>query len=238
MSIIALIPARAGSVRIPGKNMKLLAGHPLIAYTIAAAKQSGIFEAIVVSSDDRETIRFAAESRGATPHIRPKRFATNESPDIEWVREYFETCYPNYCADCFAILRPTSPFRTANTILRAWERFRESDYDSIRAVEPVKQHPAKMWTIQGYGLRPFYSPLTNTGAPAHSSPTQTLPTVYAQNASLEMARRSVIDSHSITGAYIGPFLTQDYEGFDLNTMDDWQFAEMKIASGDWKLPSL
>src|SRR5687767_13180292 len=85
MTIVALIPARFGSKRIPGKNTKLLAGQPLIAYTIAAAQQSGIFADVVVSSEDDRTLSLA-ESYGVCPLWRPPTLASDSAPDIGWVR--------------------------------------------------------------------------------------------------------------------------------------------------------
>src|SRR3990167_1153878 len=83
-SIVALIPARAGSARIPGKNLRRLAGHPLIAYTIAAAQQSGIFQTILVSSDSEDILQIALQM-GIAAIRRPAKWATADSPDIEWV---------------------------------------------------------------------------------------------------------------------------------------------------------
>lgn len=237
-SVIALIPARAGSVRIPGKNRRLLAGHPLIAYTIAAAKQSGIFDAIIVSTDSDLTAELAIQY-GACVHGRKPEHATSESPDIEWVRDFFSHGYP---AENFSILRPTSPFRTAATIQRAWNLFRDSGADSLRAMEPWNgPHPGKMWTYSNVTLRisPILSGWT-AHAPYHSSPTQSLMPVARQNASLEMARVGVLSGivPTIAGDDVLPFWTIEPEGVDLNTPEDWAKAEAKIASGEWRLPDV
>ena len=244
MTIVALIPARAGSKRIPGKNMRPLAGHPLIVYTIAAAQQSGIFTQIIVSSEDDATLRLAASS-GARSIWRPPAWSTDEAPDILWVRGVLEHLADRReAAHAFAILRPTSPFRTAETIRRAYRQFTLPDQtaDTIRAVEPVTQHPCKMWQ-QVHGphgpIKPLVEGKHADGTPWHSSPTQTLPTYYVQNASLEMAWSYVVrDYGTITGRKIAPFFTEGFEGFDLNTPADWREAEYLIASGQAVLPEV
>src|SRR3954471_12645830 len=121
-SAVALVPARAGSQRVPGKNTRELAGHPLLAYSIAAALQSGCFDAAVVSTDSAETAEVARRYGGAGLGPRPAEMATATSPDVEWVRhELRALAAAGRRADAFAILRPTSPFRTADTIRRAVE---------------------------------------------------------------------------------------------------------------------
>ena len=150
---VALVPARSGSERVPGKNILPLAGHPLIAYTIAAARASGLFAAVVVSTDSEEIAEVARRYGGDVPGLRPAGMATATSPDIEWVLHVMG----GRDEELFSILRPTSPFRTAATIRRAWEQLLAlgDRADSIRAVEPTRQHPGKMWTIDGELMRPL-----------------------------------------------------------------------------------
>lgn len=233
--MVALIPARAGSKRIPGKNTKLLAGHPLIAYTIAAAQDSGVFWTTVVCADDIETCRLANEY-GSLVWLREP--ASDDQPDHAWVSRYFQN---DTAWEAFAILRPTSPFRTAATIRRAYNQFRKSEVHSIRAVELSKVHPGKCWFHNGpgYPMTPVCDAHRSDGTPWHSSPTQTLPQVYVQNASLEMAWTYVVKQFgTIAGRKIAPFFTEGLEGFDLNTMDDWHEAERLIQEGLVDLPRL
>ena len=236
MKIIALIPARGGSKRVPGKNVRPLAGHPMLYYTIAAARQSGIFSGIYVSSDDPR-ILYMAELRGATPVERPPEFATDTSPDIEWIDHFFGA--QDVKADAFAILRPTSPFRTAETIRRAWAEFQETQpCDSIRAVEKGP-NPFKTWWLIDGELTPIvYSDPKKT--PLHSSPSQMADvTWYVQNASLEISwTRNVTEWGSISGSVIKPFFTTGYEGFDINTEDDFILAEALIERGLATLPEV
>ena len=235
--MIALIPARAGSKRIPGKNTKLLAGVPLISYTIAAAQQSGVFEDIIVSTDSQEAITIATAA-GVKVSYRLPDHATDDAPDILWVRHVLSVYPTSELPESFAILRPTSPFRTAETIRRANAQF-GAGASSLRAVARWSgPHPAKMWYLRGDFMEPVDRGWT-VGAPYHSSPTQLLPRVVRQNASLEMAYTAVITgSGTIAGHHVAPFFTEGYEGEDINDEEDWARVEMLIASGHARLPEI
>jgi CMP-N,N'-diacetyllegionaminic acid synthase len=236
-SVVALIPARAGSQRIPRKNLAPLAGHPLIAYSIASAHESGIFEAVVVSTDSPE-IADAARSYGAeVPALRPPELATPTSSDIEWVVHAMR----GRNEDVFSILRPTSPFRNAATIARAMDHFIElcDHIDSIRAVELCRQHPGKMWLLEGDLLRPLL-PQPEGETPLHSRQYQALPEVYAQNSSLEIAWTRVLDDPlpTISGLRVAPFFTEGWEGFSIDYPEDFELAELAITRGEAALPSV
>lgn len=237
--LIALIPARSGSKRIPGKNIAPLAGHPLIAYTIAAAKQSGIFSEIVVSTDSPRYARLARRYGAIVPFLRPKSLASARSMDAGWVFYTLKRLRASGRSyEAFAILRPTSPFRQPATIRRAWAAFRgDKKADSIRAVERCRQHPAKMWVVKGRCLKPLLK--QNWKKPLHSCQYPSLPPVYAQNASLEIARTSVALGHrTIAGRVVRPFFTRNWEGFDINTPVDLLVAELLVKRRLARLPQV
>jgi N-acylneuraminate cytidylyltransferase len=235
---VALIPARHGSKRVPGKNVRTLGGHPVIAYTIAPAVESGVFDAVIVSTDSEEIAAMARHYGAEVPFLRPPQFAGDTSPDIEWLAYTLgELKRQGRTWDCFGLLRPTSPFRTADTIRRAWARFSAQDgADSLRAVEKCAQHPGKMWIVRGERMFPLL-PFGPPEQPWHSTPYQALPLVYVQNASLEIAwTRVVFECRTIAGDVIVPFVTERYEGFDINDPHDWMIAERLIADGAAVLP--
>lgn len=239
-SVVALVPARSGSKRVPDKNIRPLAGHPVIAYTIAAALESGIFSAMLVSTDSASYAEIVRHYGAEVPFLRPAEFAGDLSPDIEWVEYTLRRLRDEGRAyDCFSILRPTSPFRQAETIRRAWREFlAEEGVDSLRAVEKCRQHPGKMWVIRGRRIIPLL-PLGPPELPWHSSQYQALPEVYVQNASLEIAwARVVFEGRTIAGNVLMPFLTTGYEGFDINHPRDWAWAEELIKSGEAALPKI
>ena len=238
-SIVALIPARAGSKRLLGKNTRPLAGHPLIAYTIAAAIESGIFAAVIVSTDSEQTAEVAKRYGAQVPFLRPVEYAGDLSPDIEWVEYTLKRLQEaGQGHDCFSILRPTSPLRQAETIKRAWEQFLRAGerVDSLRAVEKCRQHPGKMWVIRGERMLPLM-PLGPAEQPWHSSQYQSLPEVYVQNASLEIAwTRVIFSGRTIAGNVLMPFMTEGYEGLDVNEERDWALLEELVRSGHARLP--
>jgi CMP-N-acetylneuraminic acid synthetase len=241
-SVIALVPARAGSKRVQNKNIRPLGAHPLLAYTLTAARQSGIFSAVVVSTDSPLIADVAAHYGAEVPFLRPAAMASATSPDIEWLAYTLaELSRRGRDYDAFSILRPTSPFRKPETIRRAWGQFlAAAGIDSLRAVEKCAQHPYKMWLVHGERMEPFVStPPADGGAPWHSRQYPSLPPVYVQNASLEIAwTRVVTQQHSISGEIVGPFLTEGDEGFDINNMDEWWLAEHMLASGNATVPAV
>jgi N-acylneuraminate cytidylyltransferase len=239
-NIVALIPARSGSKRVPDKNIRPLAGHPLIAYSIAAALQSGIFDAVIVSTDSKRYADIARHYGAEIPFLRPAKIAGDTSPDIEWVEHMLsELRQDGRDYDCFSILRPTSPFRLPETIRRAWEEFLAEDgVDSLRAVEKCQQHPGKMWIVRGKRMMPLL-PMGPEEQPWHSSQYPSLPEVFVQNASLEIARSKVVlEDRTIAGNVLMPFFSNDVEGFDVNSEYDWQLAEHMVQKGEASLPAI
>lgn len=239
-SMVALIPARSGSKRVADKNIRPLAGHPVIAYTICAARQSGVFSAIVVSTDSPQYADIARQYGAEAPFLRPAEMSGDVSPDIEWIEHALTQLREQGREfDCFSILRPTSPFRLPETIQRAWKEFLSQEgVDSLRAVEKCRDHPGKMWVVRGKRMYPLL-PIGPAELPWHSTPYQALPEVYSQNASLEIAwTRVVWAGHTIAGEVIMPFFTEGYEGFDVNRPYDWQLAEELVRTGQAKLPEI
>jgi CMP-N,N'-diacetyllegionaminic acid synthase len=235
---VAFIPARSGSKRVRNKNIKLLGGHPMLAYTIQAAVDSGIFDAVICATDSEQYADIARHYGAEVPFLRSAAISGDKSPDVEWVvwmLDMLKQHGRNY--DIFSILRPTSPFRLPETIRRAWLLFNQNpSADSLRAVGKCKQHPGKMWVIRGERMLPVM-PFTNEGTPWHSSQYAALPEIYAQDASLEIAwSRIALEKNTIAGEIIIPFISNGLEGFDINEPEDWVLAEHYLATGEVRLP--
>lgn len=240
--IVALIPARSGSKRIPGKNLRVLQGHPLLAYSVRAALDSGVFDRVVVSTDDDATAAVARRYGAEVPFLRPAPLALDSSPDIEWVHHAIDTLQEQgYSVEVFSILRPTSPLRSAGVIRAAVQALLADEAaDSLRAVERVSQHPAKMWVLDDVGSR-MHPLLDDAGAdpPWHSSAYQTLPVVYVQNASLEVARIRCVSAYgTIAGRAIMPWVMPAFEGFDLNSETDWIVLAALLERAEAVLPAM
>lgn len=229
--IIAYIPARGGSRRIPNKNVKILAGHPLLAYTICAAIDAAIFRGVYVSTDSIEAVEVARDYGARVIH-RPSEISGDGATDYEWLAHAIgEVGDSRY----FALLRPTAPFRMPETIRRAWRTIEQDPLaSSLRAVEPVNQHPGKMWVVKEGAkyMEPLMNYATRNGQASYNAPTQSLPPVLVQNASLEIGTvRNVTVCRNVSGQKIIPFYTGGYEGYDINTPEDWILAERLIELG-------
>lgn len=229
---VAFVPARSGSERVPGKNIRPLAGHPLLAYAIETALQSGIFERVVVSTDSEEIAAVARWYGADVPFLRPAAYATATSPDIEWLRYTLERLGESY--ELFAIVRATNPFRGPATVRRGVEQLLATpEADSLRAVELVKQHPGKMWVLaeDRRTMRPLLDQ-SHLEVAWHAGQYQALPPVYVQNSALEIAwTRVVPETGTREGRVVAPFFTEGCEGFNVDDEADWERAERLVASG-------
>lgn len=239
-NVVALVPARSGSKRIVDKNIMRLNKHPLIAYSIRAAIDSGIFDRVVCVTDSADYANIARYYGADVPRLRPAEISGDRSFDIEWVQWILTTLMADGTAfDAFSILRPTSPFRLPSTIQRAWKTFKDDNTaDSLRAIQKVTEHPGKMWVKDGVRIFPLV-PFKSNGVPWHSSQYSSLPEVFVQNASLEIARTHVaLQGGSIAGQAVLPFVSEGEEGFDINTQHDWILAEYLVRTGQGQLPHI
>jgi len=236
-SAVALIPARSGSERVRDKNVRPLAGHPLLAYAVAAAREAGVFERIVCSTDSGKIAEVAQRYGAETPFLRPKELATSISLDIEWIKHALSQLGEHF--DLLAIVRATNPFRGGGALRRGYEQLLATpEADSIRAVELVKQHPGKMWVIEGRTMRPLLDQ-SHLHVAWHAGQFQALPSIYVQNSALEIAwTRVVSQTGTREGKVVAPFFTEGYEGFNIDDEDDWERAHRLLDSGVVTLPDV
>jgi CMP-N-acetylneuraminic acid synthetase len=236
---VAFVPARAGSERVPLKNVRPLAGHPLLAYAIETAAQSGLFERVVVSTDSEEIADVARWYGADVPFLRPPEFATSTSPDIEWLAYTLERLDEAY--EIFALIRATNPFRGPDVVKRGFAQLLATpEADSIRAVELVKQHPGKTWLVaeDGRTMTPLLDQ-SHLDVAWHAGQYQALPEVYVQNSALEIAwTRVVSETGTREGRVLAPFLTRGLAGFNVDDEEDWTRAERLVASGEATLPAV
>jgi CMP-N-acetylneuraminic acid synthetase len=236
-SLVAFVPARAGSERVPAKNIRLLAGHPLLAYAIATAQQSAVAERVICSTDSEQIAEIARWYGADVPVLRPAEFATSTSPDIEWLRWFVDELPERY--DLCALVRATNPFRGPAVVRRGYEQLLATpSADSIRAVELVKQHPGKMWVVEGETMRPLLDQ-SHLGEAWHAGQYQALPKVYVQNSALEIVwTRAVVETGTREGRVLAPYFTDGYEGFNVDDEEDWARAEALLAAGKVSLPAI
>ena len=229
---VAFVPARSGSERVPHKNIRPLAGHPLLAYAIETALQSGAFERVVVSTDSEEIADVARWYGADVPFLRPPEYATATSPDVEWLAYTLEHLDERF--DLFALVRATNPFRGPDAVRRGLEQLLATpEADSLRAVELVKQHPGKMWRLaeDGRTMQPILDQ-SHLEVAWHAGQYQALPQVYVQNSALEIAwTRVVPQTGTREGLVLSPFLTHGLEGFNVDDEEDWERAERLVEAG-------
>ena len=239
--LIALIPARKGSERVKNKNIQIINGHPLMAYTIVAALNSKIFDKIIVSTDSIKYSKIAKHYGAEVPFLRPKKISTSKSTDFLWICYTIEKLKKKFFNfEKFCVLRPTSPFRSSKTILSAWKIFKKNhNADSIRSVELCSQHPGKMWHINKNILNPIFSIKNNKKQPLYNQQYKTLPKIYIQNGSLEISKVSnLYKHHNVSGKKIISYISKNHEGFDINKKYDLEYAKYLIKKKKVKLEKI
>lgn len=232
--VLAIIPARGGSKSIPRKNIRPFAGHPLIAFSIAAARAAEMVTRVLVSTDDEEIAGIARSYGAQAPFLRPAEFSQDDTPDlpvfqqaIQWLLEK-----ENYKPDIVVQLRPTSPLRRSWHIDQAVARLLERpEADSVRTVCIPFQNPFKMWRIDPDG---YMRPLLQTDLPEpYNMPRQALPEVYWQTGYVDAAwTDTLLTKNSMTGENILPFIISPEEWIDIDSPDDWRRAERLLESGE------
>jgi N-acylneuraminate cytidylyltransferase len=239
---VALIPARSGSKRLPNKNIKLLNGIPLIAYSITSAKKSKMFSEIIVSTDSEEIAGIARSWGASVPKLRPKEYSGDESSDIEWVLHciYEMIGIPLGEVDNISILRPTSPLRSSESIVHAFEKLEICPWaDSIRAMDPTSKHPGKMWILDDLNHAQPFLEQDSEQIPTYNMPTQSLQKLWLQNAALEIARlESILRTQTISGEKVLGLQLPEFEGLDINSQIDWDFLEFITSKNPSFLPKL
>lgn len=238
---IALIPARSGSKRLPGKNIRNLNGLPLIYYAIESAISAGVFSEIIVSTDSEEIALLAKKFGADVPLLRPHEISLDNSPDIAWVEHALKTMVQTSAdkIENIAILRPTNPLRTGKTISTAMNFFRSNSWaDSLRAMEKTFKHPGKMWILNENNLATPFLQQRKGEIPTHDCPTQLLEKIWIQNASLEIIKKdTIISQKSISGGKIIGFEMPWPEGYDVNDLTDFEFLEHLISKNPKLLSS-
>ncbi|HCR71192.1 MAG TPA: hypothetical protein DIW23_07105, partial [Anaerolineae bacterium] len=233
--ILALIPARGGSKGIPRKNIRSFAGYPLIAWSIAAAKQSELVTRVIVSTDDEEIAKVAREWGAEAPFLRPAEFAqdnTTDLPVFEHALKWLEDV-EGYRPDIIIQLRPTSPIRPKNMLDDAIRILQNhKDADCVRGVVVAGQNPFKMWRFNGED-KPLNPLLEVDGIKEpYNAPRQILPPVYWQTGHIDVIRiETISQKKSLTGDVIYPLVIDSKYTVDIDTLSDWAKYEALIYSG-------
>jgi len=240
--VLGLIIARGGSKSVPRKNLRLLNGIPLIAYSILTTLRAGTVNRVVVSTEDPEIAEVARQYGAETPFMRPMELATDLIPDLpvfahalNWLKDQ-----ESYVPDIVVQLRATSPFCSPEEVdegvTKLWEC---PEADSLRLVCPTFQNPYKMWQMGDDG---YIYPITRLAIhEPYNQPRQKLPQAYFQH-QLDITRpRTVLDLKSMTGNRILPLMNKGEDWttwIDIDTEDTLQIAEFLLKSGKISIPHL
>jgi YrbI family 3-deoxy-D-manno-octulosonate 8-phosphate phosphatase len=233
--VLAIVPARGGSKGIPRKNIRNFSGYPLIAWSIAAAKQSTMVTRVIVSTDDDEIAAVAREWGAETPFLRPAEFAQDKTTDLpvfvhalQWLAEN-----ENYHPDVVVQLRPTSPIRPKTIVDDAVRiLLQHADADSVRGIVPAGQNPHKMWRLPAGKQGPMQNLLAVDGIEEpYNAPRQILPDVYWQTGHIDAIRPSAILGGSMSGKTIYPLLIDPDFTVDIDNLRDWARYEWLVAFG-------
>jgi CMP-N,N'-diacetyllegionaminic acid synthase len=229
--VLTIIPARGGSKGLPGKNVRLLGGHPLIAWSVACGRLAKSVTRVICSTDDTDIANAARRYGAEVPFIRPAELASDTATDLDvfrhalgWLREH-----EDYQPDLVVQLRPTTPFRESGWIDECVSTIlADQDLSCVRSVGIAPQTPYKMWVFEGSVLRPL---LTLEGKfEPYNSPRQDLPAVYWHTGQMDVIRPAVILSGSMTGSHIAPLFVDTDRAIDIDTARDFQMAELAFGS--------
>ena len=218
--VLGLVPARGGSKGIPRKNIKLIAGKPLIVWTIEAALRSTLLEAVVVSTDDPEIAEIARQAGAQVPFLRPSELAQDQTSGMDPVLHALDQL-PQY--DSVLLLQPTSPLRTTEDINACLMLAMQENVPSVVSVNEADTHP--YWT---YRLTKGHA-LERMVAAEPIARRQDLPQALALNGALYFAAANWLRrSGSFVGTETLAYVMPRERSIDIDTQLDWKFAELLL----------
>ena len=229
MEVLAIIPARSGSKGLPGKNIKPLLQHPLIAYSIKAALSSKLITRTIVNTDSNQIADIAKTYGVETPFLRPSVLAGDFTTDLEVFQHQLQWLKENegYIPDLIVQLRPTSPIRLAGWIDEAITKLQSSNADSLRAITESPNTPFKMWLLNANNEE-IMEPLLKVNGidEPYNQPRQKLPVVYWQTGTLDVIKTSLIsENQSMSGKHIIPFIIDKKYAIDIDDVNSFYKAE-------------
>ncbi len=229
--VLAVIPARGGSKSIPGKNIKLLNGKPLIAYAIEAGLACKGIDRLIVSSDDQDILAIARQYGAETPFVRPSELAQDKTPDRPVFQHAlnFLAKEDNYHPDLVLNLRPTTPFRSTEDIENVIQKWMDSNADSVRTVTKVEgvHHPYWMFNLDKQG---WASPAVPGKTIEEYYQRQLLPPMYRLNGVVDGMLAEVVLHHKYYyGDKMALVEVPEERAHDIDTKEDFSFAEYLIT---------
>ena len=227
MRVLALVPARGGSKGVPRKNLRVVAGKPLLQWTLEASAAAERVERTVVTTDDPEIAELARALGAEVPFQRPAELAGDEVPDFPVYRHALDRLAEKdgYEPDAVAWLRPTSPLRMADDIDAAVELLERSGADAVRSVSPSEYHPYWMKRLEEGRLLPLIEGANESTHPRR----QLLPEVFRLNGAVDVIRcASVAHDGPLFGGTIAGYAMPRERSVDIDDELDLELAALLL----------
>jgi CMP-N-acetylneuraminic acid synthetase len=225
--VLAIIPAKGNSERLSRKNLRLLAGRPIISYTIEAALNSGVFSEVCVTTEDENIARMAKECGASVPFVRPKELSTSTVRLVDVLQHTLDFYSQNgQRFPIMARLLVTSPLRTAEDIRKAYDHFEKSGADALITYSEFDHSPYLAWTEENGMLHPIYPEVAEKARMGRHM----MPTPYRDNGAALFIRTEVFQRvgeyyvDNTAGWYLPP-----PNGLDIDTEHDLLYAEQYLA---------
>ncbi len=227
MEVLAIIPARSGSKSVKDKNIREIGGKPMLAHSIAHAKEAKSVTRVILSTDSERYAQIGREWGAEVPFLRPAEYATDTSLDIDVFRHALTWLRDNegYVPDIVVQLRPTYPIRRPSDIDTMVRMLIDDETaDSVRSVAPAGEIPYKMWFNNNGVLSPVMTDIPE----CYNMPRQQLPKVFYQNACIDVLRPDVVLlKNSMTGDKILGYVMED--NYDIDTEEEFEAAKVQLS---------
>lgn len=226
--VLGIIPARGGSKGIPMKNIRLLAGQPLLYYTVKAAKESGVIDRLILTTDSEEIAEVGRCLGVEVPFLRPTELAQDDTPMLMVVEHAVSKLEERgWSPEVIILLQPTAPLRRPEHIVKALSILHTTACDSVVSVVEVPKHFSPHYVMKIQDGR-----LVNYLAEGRAiTRRQDVPPVYSRDGTVyAMWRKTVMEAHSLYGTDCRPLILSAEESVNLDTLQDWVLAEQKLAA--------
>ncbi len=222
--VLGVIVARGGSKRLPGKHQRQLAGKPLLAWTIEAAREATSLTRCFVSTDSQDIARCAADHGGEVPFLRPPELATDTASLLDVLRHalaFCETTGERY--DAVVLLQATSPFRRGQHIDEAVTLFFSEQADTVTAIRPVQEHGWYQFRLENRNIVSLFPGKT------YETPRHLLPEAFLENGAIYVLRPSDILAGRFYGEKVIGYRMKLFDSIDIDTLEDFLWAEFLLS---------
>lgn len=225
----AVIPARGGSKGVPRKNIKLLDGYPLIAYSIQCCLLSELIDRVYVSSEDGEIIEVASRYGAEIPFVRPQKFARDDSTDNQVLNHFFE----NVGCEEVVFIRPTTPLRDPSKIDECISNY-NTDWkhrcSGIRSMHELPESPYKMYKLNETGYCEGFFKHFKGNTNYTNLPRQVFPKAYHPNGYIDIVKKEQVETGNTFGDQVLPYITPFC--IEVDTQDEFDMLQLKLQKGN------